>query len=68
MTNEQRNEYNRILNNAAVINPKNYSTTTTKPVAKELLLIPMIFNSGQTYKFKAKGRGLGVFEMTLTEY
>jgi len=68
MNNSEQKDYDMIYHNASVINPSLFRACTTTKVAKELLKISMVFNHGETYKFKAKSRGLGVYDMTLVEY
>lgn len=67
LNNFEQKEYDIIYHNAAVINPQYFNATTTKKIAKELLLLTMVFNHGEIYQFKAKSRGLGVYEMTLVK-
>ena len=64
---EEQRDYDRIMHNACVTNPKYFNSTTTRKVARELLKSSMIFNSGQAYQFVAKPRGLGIYNMTLVE-
>ena len=63
---ENQQEFDRIIHNACVMNPDYFQATTTTKVAKELLKQEMIFNHGDCYKFRAKSRGLGVYDMTIT--
>lgn len=59
------NETDRIINNLSVINPKYASVTTTKEIAKNIILRGAIFNRGEMYRIIAKHQGLGIYELTL---
>ena len=55
-------EYNRILHNACSM--PGFNTTTTKPVAKALLLEDWIFCNGDARSFVVKNKGLGVYHIS----
>ena len=67
LTTEEQGEFSRIWHNAGVMNTKYYTPTTTSKVARELLKLELIWNNGELYKFRAKSRGLGVYEMILVK-
>jgi hypothetical protein len=61
-----RTEYQRIVDNATVANPKYFSVKTSRATCQELLLNnDSIFNNGSLYQFKTKHVGAGIYEITL---
>ena len=65
LTKDQQRDYDILMHNACSMNPEFFNGTTTTKVAKELLKHSVIFNAGEGYKFTAKSRGLGVYDMRL---
>ena len=65
MTKDEAREYECVFHNATVLNPKYFSATVSKNVARKLLEHSIIINNGEGYRFKAKSLGLGVYEMKL---
>ena len=62
MTQSEIQELNRIRNNRSVLAFSTY--TTTKAVAKQLILDGMYFCRGEGRKHKAKNLGLGCYEVS----
>ena len=65
LTKDEQRDYDILMHNASSMNPKFFNGTTTTKVARELLKHSIIFNAGEGYKFTAKSRGLGVYDMRL---
>jgi hypothetical protein len=62
MTQSEIQELDRIRNNRSILPNSTY--TTTKAVAKQLILDGMYFCRGEGRKHKAKHLGLGCYEVS----
>lgn len=58
----QQEEYRRIMHNACSM--PGFNTTTTKLVAKALLLQDWVFCNGDARSFVVKNKGLGVYHIS----
>lgn len=61
-TDSEREEFDRILHNLCVL--PSFETTTTKKIAKQILLNDWYFCRGDIRIPKAKHLGLGVYKIT----